>query len=221
MAPEHHALLPDIELVYADDAIVVLNKPSGLLTVPGRGPDKQDCLSRRAQSHIPNALVVHRLDMATSGLLLMARGAAVQRALSQAFAAREVAKHYVAIVDGHLQPGASGKTLIDLPIATDWLQRPRRVVAVQGGQSSQTQVQVLRFDAALNQTRVALQPLTGRTHQLRVHLQAIGHAILGDTLYATPAVAVRSPRLLLHADALAFIHPLTQRFLNFESPPDF
>lgn len=217
-APAHTPL----QILYADDSLLVLNKPSGLLSVPGRGKDKQDCLSRRVQSIYPDALVVHRLDMATSGLMLMARGAAMQRAMSQLFERREVYKRYVALIDGRLAPAqtADGWGLIDLPIAVDWPRRPLRIIDA-AGKPSQTRWRSLAFDEAAHCTRVELEPITGRSHQLRVHLQAMGHPILGDALYAPEAVQARSPRLLLHATALRLVHPATGALLSLESPPDF
>ena len=216
------ALTP-LQILYADDSLLVLNKPSGLLSVPGRGEDKQDCLSRRAQFLHPDALVVHRLDMATSGLMLMARGAAMQRALSQQFERRGVHKRYVAMVDGWLAPAstADGWSLIDLPIAVDWPHRPLRIIDADSGKPSQTRWRSLAFDEAANSSRVELEPLTGRSHQLRVHLLALGHPILGDALYAPEAVLARSPRLLLHACALRLAHPATGAMLSFQSPPEF
>ena len=212
-----------LHILHADDSLLVLNKPSGLLSVPGRGEDKQDCLSRRVQSLYSDALVVHRLDMATSGLMLMARGAAMQRALSQLFERREVHKRYVALVDGRLAPAstAGGWGLIDLPIAVDWPRRPLRIIDAAAGKPSQTCWRSIAFDGAANSTRLELEPLTGRSHQLRVHLLALGHPILGDALYAPGAVQARSPRLLLHACALRFVHPITGAMLSFEGPPDF
>jgi tRNA pseudouridine32 synthase/23S rRNA pseudouridine746 synthase len=210
------------QLVYADDSLLVLNKPSGLLAVPGRGQDKQDCLSHRVQSHYPDALVVHRLDMATSGLMLMARGIAMQRALSQLFERREVHKRYVAVVDGRLeQVRPDGWGLIDLPIVVDWPRRPLRIIDAVRGKPSQTRWRIQAFDEAANSPRIELEPVTGRSHQLRVHLQALGHPILGDALYAPEAVQARAPRLLLHASALRFVHPASGGTLAFESPADF
>ena len=212
-----------LEVVFADKHLVVLNKPSGLLSVPGRGEDKQDCLSRRVQAHYPDALIVHRLDMATSGLLLMARSPALQRALSQLFERRDIYKRYAAVVEGQLKPAASpnGWGLIDLPIAVDWPRRPLRIIDSALGKPSQTRWRAVQFDAATNSTKVELEPLTGRSHQLRVHLQALGHPILGDALYAPDRVQAKAPRLLLHASALGFIHPATGEALAFENQPDF
>ena len=210
-----------MNILYEDASIVVLDKPAGLLSVPGRGPDKSDCLSQRAQQHWPGALIVHRLDQATSGLVLMARNPQTQRALSAAFAERRVHKRYQAVVQGALQSDLSaqdgaGWVTIDLPIAADWERRPLRVIDTEHGKPSQTQWRIL--SAGANSTRLELAPLTGRTHQLRVHLAALGHPILGDALYGDPATA---PRLLLHATRLALDHPRTGERLQFFSPPDF
>jgi tRNA pseudouridine32 synthase/23S rRNA pseudouridine746 synthase len=203
--------------VFADEWLVVLEKPAGLLSVPGRGEDKQDCLSARALRVFPDALIVHRLDMATSGLFLMARGAAMQRALSMAFAGREVRKRYVAIVAGHLR----GEGEIDLPLIADWPNRPRQKVDDANGKPSRTHWRSIDHDSAAGTTRVQLEPITGRSHQLRVHLRAIGHPILGDALYAPPAVQAMAPRLLLHASRLNFTHPANGAPLSLLSAAPF
>jgi tRNA pseudouridine32 synthase/23S rRNA pseudouridine746 synthase len=210
-----------IEALYADATLLVFDKPGGLLAVPGRGADKQDCLSARVQARYPDALIVHRLDMATSGLMVMARGAAAQRALSQAFAARAVSKRYIAVVAGRLEapPGEWG--VIDLPIIVDWPNRPLRIVDHQHGKPSLTRWRVLGYEADCAATRVELEPVTGRSHQLRVHLRALGHPILGDALYAPPEVQARAGRLLLHAAALGFAHPLTGEAMRFTSGVPF
>ena len=213
-------------LLHADDSLLVLDKPAGLLAVPGRGEDKQDCLSARVQAVYPDALIVHRLDQATSGLMLMARGAAMQRALSRSFETREVGKRYVAVVSGHLPASddadhSGGWGLIDLPVVVDWPNRPLRIIDTERGKPSQTRWRVLSHDAAANTTRVELEPVTGRSHQLRVHLKALGHPILGDALYAPEAVRAAAPRLLLHAAALRFTHPASGLAMSFESPPGF
>jgi tRNA pseudouridine32 synthase/23S rRNA pseudouridine746 synthase len=213
-----------LDFVHADAHLLVIDKPAGLLSVPGRGADKQDCLAARVQRRYPDALVVHRLDMATSGLLLMARGATMQRHLSRAFAQRQVGKRYVAVVAGRLAaaPWASdGWALIDLPLAADWPNRPRRVVDLERGKPSQTCWRVLAYDAGADATRLELEPITGRSHQLRVHLQSLGHPILGDSLYAPPEVRARAPRLLLHASALRLVHPATDEPLAWSSEPAF
>ncbi|HEX7892375.1 MAG TPA: pseudouridine synthase [Ramlibacter sp.] len=205
-------------LVYVDEHLVVLDKPAGLLAVPGRGEEKQDCLSARAQKLWPDALVVHRLDMATSGLFLMGRGLHMQRVLSRAFAERMVDKRYEAVVPGQLgEVGSEGD--IDLPLAADWPNRPLQKVDREHGRPSTTRWRVLAVEG--DTTRLALEPVTGRTHQLRVHLLAIGHPILGDALYAPPAVRDRAPRLLLHACALRFEHPATGEALAFDSAAPF
>ncbi len=205
-------------LLHADAALLVVDKPAGLLAVPGRGADKADCVLARLLRHWPDARVVHRLDMATSGSMAFARGAAAQRLLSAAFAAREVEKRYVAVVAG-LVEAESGT--IDLPLAADWPNRPLQIVDVAQGKRSLTHWQVLGRDAIAGTTRLALTPVTGRTHQLRVHLQAIGHPILGDALYAPAAVAAAVPRLLLHASDLALPHPEDGRRVAFHIPPTF
>lgn len=211
------------ELVHADASLLVLNKPAGLLSVPGKGEDKQDCLSSRVQAFYPDALVVHRLDMATSGLLLMARGSGMQRALGGLFERREVHKRYVAVVDGRLAPpaGAGGWGLIDLPIVVDWPRRPLRIIDAERGKPSQTRWRVAAFDAGTDSTRVELEPLTGRSHQLRVHLQALGHPIWGDRLYAPEAVQAKADRLLLHACELRLVHPASGKTLQFERAAPF
>ncbi|MDP1645768.1 MAG: RluA family pseudouridine synthase [Thiobacillus sp.] len=218
---------PAIAPLYADDALLVVDKPSGLLAVPGRGADKQDCLSARVQACYPDALIVHRLDMATSGLMVMARGPAAQRELSKAFAAREVKKRYVAVVAGRLQAPPEGRGIpdgwgtIDLPIIVDWPNRPLRIVDPLRGKPSLTRWRVLGNEETGLSTRVELEPVTGRSHQLRVHLRELGHPILGDALYAPPDVQALAGRLLLHAWSLSFVHPLTGEALAFESAAPF
>ena len=211
----------EVPVLHRDAQLLVLDKPAGLLSVPGRGADKADCLSARVQAVFPDALVVHRLDMATSGLIVMARGADTQRRLSRAFAEREVSKRYVAVVAGRLEPQAGGWNVIDLPIAADWPNRPLRVIDRARGQASVTRWRVLAHDAAGATTRLELEPVTGRSHQLRLHLQAIGHPILGDALYAPPGIAGAAPRLVLHACGLRLVHPLTAAAMEFSSAAPF
>jgi len=208
-----------LNLVYESPDLLVLDKPAGLLCVPGRGPDKQDCLSARAQVRWPDALVVHRLDMATSGLVLLARGLAMQRALGQAFATQQIDKGYVAIVDG-LLPSTEDWQVIDAPLMADWPRRPLQKVDA-AGKPSVTHWRVRQRFEQQHATLLDLAPQTGRTHQLRVHLAHRGHPILGDALYAGEALAARAPRLLLHAARLAFVHPLTREALAFESAAPF
>jgi tRNA pseudouridine32 synthase / 23S rRNA pseudouridine746 synthase len=211
------------ELIFEDSALLVFNKPSGLLSVPGKGPEKADCLRTRVQQVYPEALTVHRLDMSTSGILLMARSAELHRAMSIAFQDREVEKRYIAVVDGHIREegvllGDDPTTwqLIDLPIATDWINRPLQKIDVSEGKPSQTRYRVLGYDAETSSTRVELAPVTGRTHQLRVHLQSLGHPILGDHLYASPEILAKSTRLLLHASELHLSHPVSGKSLAFQ-----
>ncbi|NLF53411.1 MAG: RluA family pseudouridine synthase [Thauera phenolivorans] len=208
------------DIAYADDFLLVVVKPAGLLSVPARGEHRQDCLAHRVQALYPDALIVHRLDMATSGLLLFARGAEMLRRLSLAFEQRLVGKHYLALVHGHLGDEAGE---IDLPLREDADNRPRQIVDPQHGRRALTRFRVLARagEGAEALTRVALQPVTGRSHQLRVHLLAIGHPILGDPLYAPPASAARHRRLQLHAAGIAFMHPQTRTPMRFDSPPPF
>ena len=221
--------MSEFNLIYEDSALLVFNKPSGLLSVPGKGPEKADCLRTRVQQVYPEALTVHRLDMSTSGILLMARSAALHRTLSIAFADREVHKRYIAVVDGHIRDNKQADDdnetqswrLIDLPIATDWINRPLQKIDMQEGKPSQTRYKVLSYDAATDTTRLELAPITGRTHQLRVHLKSIGHPILGDHLYASPGTMAKSTRLLLHASQLSLMHPLTGETLELRCETPF
>jgi tRNA pseudouridine32 synthase/23S rRNA pseudouridine746 synthase len=201
---------------WSDDALIAVEKAAGELSVPGRGADKQRCTWTRVRARWPDALVVHRLDQATSGLMLFARGLAMQRRLSRDFAERRVVKRYVAVVHGLVRDD-SGR--IGWPLAADWPQRPRQRIDHQAGKPAITDWHVLQRDAALERTRLLLQPLTGRTHQLRVHLAALGHAIVGDVLYPTPHDT--APRLLLHASALLLTHPLDGSSLQLQSQPPF
>ena len=192
-----------VNVLHADAACVVADKPSGLLSVPGRGAHLQDCMASRVQAMFADALVVHRLDMATSGLMLFARGAEAQRRLSRAFAQREVHKRYVAVVHGRVEP-AQGE--IDLPLIADWPRRPLQKVDADHGKPSLTRYRTILVEG--DRTRLELEPVTGRAHQLREHLLAIGHAIVGDALY-TPELIAGTDRLLLHATQLRFAHPIS------------
>ena len=217
-------MLPPV--LHADDWLLVVDKPAGLLSVAGRGPAGEDCLHARLQQAWPDALVVHRLDMATSGLMVFARGERAQRILSIAFAARAVEKRYVAIVAGKPEPASTdgeGWATIELPLAADWPARPRQKVDAAGGRPSLTRWRVAResLRAREDGTRLELQPVTGRSHQLRVHLAAIGHPILGDALYAPAPIAGAAPRLLLHAESLALAHPADGRPLVWRCDAPF
>ena len=208
--------------IHEDEHLLVLEKPSGLLSVPGRGPDKQDCLSKRVQDRYPEALIVHRLDQDTSGLLLMARGIEAQRRLSKLFETRQVKKRYIAVVAGlpsqtqeHVPPDEDGWRTIDGPILLDWERCPLHIIHADG-KASRSRWRTLETSASAS--LIELEPVTGRTHQLRVHLQSIGHPMLGDSLYAPPNTKALSPRLLLHAQELAFVHPFTEQALAFKVP---
>ena len=187
-------------LLHADEHLLVLCKPAGLLAVPGRGEGGHVNLAAWAMQQHADALIVHRLDQATSGLMVLARGPAAQRTLSMAFEARRVHKQYVAVVHGTVA-GESGE--IAAPLIADWPNRPRQVVDAAAGKPALTRWRVLQRHEG--RTRLMLEPVTGRTHQLRVHLQCIGHPIVGDALYGPQPPA--QARLLLHATQLALRHP--------------
>jgi tRNA pseudouridine32 synthase/23S rRNA pseudouridine746 synthase len=203
-------------LLHADEALLVVDKPAGLLAVPGRGEAGKDHLAGRVQAAFADALVVHRLDQATSGLMLFARGAAAQRTLSMAFEQRQVAKRYEAVVEGCPAENAGH---IEAPLAADWPNRPRQQVDMLHGKPSLTLWTVLSRTEPDGAARLALEPVTGRSHQLRVHLLHAGHPIRGDRLYAPPPW--RSERLLLHATALQLQHPVTRAPLHFSSAAPF
>ena len=211
-----------LEAHFIDEHLLVLDKPAGELAVPGRGAQGAACLLARAQAQWGAVFVVHRLDMATSGLIVFARSATAQRALSMSFEQRAVAKRYIAVAHGLMADDAGS---IDLPLAADWPNRPRQQVDHVAGKPSLTHWRVLSRevarDVALPCTRVELHPVTGRSHQLRVHLQAIGHAIVGDALYAPAHLTRGEPRLLLHASRLAFAHPASGQALAFDSAAPF
>ena len=195
---------------------MVVDKPHGLLSVPGKGPAGEDCLIRRVQAEYPDALIVHRLDMATSGVMVIARGIEAHRTLSMAFADRHTDKAYVAVVAGKIAIDAGE---VDLPLITDWPNRPKQMVDHVIGKPSLTRYRVLAREEGT--TRIALEPVTGRSHQLRVHMLALGHPIVGDALYAPPEIIAQSPRLLLHAERLEVPHPVTGDRMAFVSPAPF
>ena len=215
----------EFNVIYVDANLLVLTKPAGLLAVPGKGEEKQDCLSRRVQQSFPGALIVHRLDMATSGLMLMALDPTTQVMLSKLFETRKIQKRYIAVVEGCVSSASAATAdavwhLIDLPIALDWPNRPLRFIHADG-KPSQTRWRALGYDLEANNTRLELEPITGRSHQLRVHLKALGHPILGDALYAPADIAAKSSRLLLHACELKFTLPKSGKEMIFENPPQF
>lgn len=209
----------DFEVIYADRRLLVLDKPPGLLSVPGIGPANQDCLARRAAAAHPGARIVHRLDRETSGVMVMALDADTHRNLSRQFERREVAKRYVAVVAGLVERDEGE---IDLPLRKDLdppTPGPRHIVDHQQGRPALTRYRVRARDD--DRTRLELSPRTGRSHQLRVHLEAIGHPILGDDIYAPADVAAATDRLLLHAHTLSLTHPTTGEQMTFESPCPF
>ena len=210
-------LQQELNIIYEDDSILIVDKPAGLLTVPGKGEDKQDCLINRLKEVYPEALIVHRLDMATSGLLILARNRVIQGRLGDMFQNKQVKKEYLAIVSGNIQ---SSQGIINLPLLTDWPNRPKQMVDFISGKASVTHYTVIK-KAPNNGTLVKLMPLTGRTHQLRVHMQHIGHAIVGDRLYNSKETGKTCARLMLHASHLQFIHPETLKNIDIRLQPDF
>jgi tRNA pseudouridine32 synthase/23S rRNA pseudouridine746 synthase len=208
--------------IYEDDHLLVFDKPSGLLSVPGRGPDKQDCLSKRVQDVYTDALVVHRLDQDTSGLIVMARGIEAQRRISRLFETRQVSKRYMAVVAGnplltqaHIPTNDAGWRAIEGNILLDWERRPLHIIHPDG-KPSLSRWRMLQ--AGERASVIELEPFTGRTHQLRVHLQSLGHPMLGDSLYAPPDIQALAPRLMLHAQDLGFPHPFTDVPMAFSAP---
>jgi tRNA pseudouridine32 synthase / 23S rRNA pseudouridine746 synthase len=205
-----------LPIVFADEAIVLVDKPSMLLSVPGRGEEKQDSVVTRLNISYPGIREVHRLDWETSGLMLLARGKEAHSELSRQFREREVAKRYTAVIFG-IPEQKHGE--VNLPLRCDWPNRPRQIVDTEQGKPSLTRWCLLRVGN--ESSRVELTPVTGRSHQLRVHMQALGHPILGDGLYAHEAALKMAPRLQLHATQLEFRHPVTDKPMSFSSPVPF
>lgn len=211
---------PYLDILYRDEDIVVLNKPSGLLSVPGKHKEHFDSLMLRVQAVWPNAGIVHRLDMMTSGIIIMSMHKDALRFLNREFSERNTDKCYIAKVTGHISADTGS---IDLPLICDWPNRPKQMVCYDNGKPSLTHYEVLeRGQEGENKwTRVKLTPITGRSHQLRVHLKELGHPILGDRLYAPEAVVAQSSRLLLHAQRLAVKHPNSEQTMTFEKRCEF
>ena len=211
---------PYLEVLHQDDDIVVLNKPSGLLSVPGKHPDHADSLMHRVQRVWPNAGIVHRLDMMTSGIMIMAMHKQALRFLNREFSERNTEKTYIAKVFGHVKEDQGS---IDLPLICDWPNRPKQKVCYETGKASLTHYKVLERSSSdtCKWTKIELTPITGRSHQLRVHLNELGHPILGDRLYAPDSVIAMADRLLLHAQILSVQHPQSGNKMTFEYSCEF
>ncbi|WP_105169064.1 bifunctional tRNA pseudouridine(32) synthase/23S rRNA pseudouridine(746) synthase RluA [Pseudoalteromonas sp. T1lg23B] len=207
---------PYLEILYQDDHMLVINKPSGLLTVPGKDPKHADSAISRVNTVFPSARIVHRLDMATSGVLCLAMSKEAHRFLSIQFQDRLTNKYYIARVYGKL---AQQTGSVDLPLICDWPNRPKQMVCHDTGKPSLTHFEVLSYED--NATRVKLTPITGRSHQLRVHMLSLGHVILGDRLYAKDEALAGAPRLQLHAQMLQICHPDTGQMMTFEALAPF
>lgn len=217
MEPYNPPLEPWLHVLYQDDHIMVVNKPSGLLSVPGRQPEHKDSVMTRIQRDYHAAESVHRLDMATSGVIIVALTKAAERELKRQFREREPAKRYQARVWGH---PAAEKGVIDLPLICDWPNRPKQKVCFETGKAAQTEYEVLEYRDD-NSASVQLTPITGRSHQLRVHMLALGHPILGDGFYAHDEAKAMAPRLLLHAEMLTITHPQYGTPMTFRQPAEF
>lgn len=219
-SPDHSYTPPantPLTVLYSDQDLLAIDKPAGLLSVPGRGPDKADCLLARVQRDYPEALVVHRLDMETSGIVLFARSTGAQSQLGKLFESRQISKRYTAVVHGKL---ANTEGEIDLPLIADWPNRPRQKVDFEVGKPSQTRYRVLGYDSRSATTRIELEPVTGRSHQLRIHMMSIGHAIVGDRLYDREQ-SPTADRLLLHANYISMIMDDAEWPVTIECPAPF
>ncbi|WP_294912207.1 bifunctional tRNA pseudouridine(32) synthase/23S rRNA pseudouridine(746) synthase RluA [Tatumella sp. UBA2305] len=208
---------PWLHILYQDSHIMVVNKPSGLLSVPGRLPEHQDSVMLRILRDYPGAQSVHRLDMATSGIIVVALTKAAERELKRQFREREPKKTYIARIWGHPE---KDEGLVDLPLICDWPNRPKQKVCFETGKAAQTEWRILENYDDLS-CRVELKPVTGRSHQLRVHMLALGHPILGDGFYAHPEAKALADRLLLHAESLTITHPHYGTPMTFRQPADF
>ena len=214
-------MLPYLDIIYQDNDIVVLNKTSGILSVPGRLPEHQDCLQHRVQRILPSATIVHRLDMATSGVMVMALNKSAHVSISRQFEQRQTKKCYLARVLGLVELDAGN---VDLPLICDWPNRPKQKVDFENGKQSLTHYKVLSRQDPSNEAAsslIELTPITGRSHQLRVHMLSLGHPILGDKLYATETALTMRNRLQLHALTLNLLHPVSVKALSFHAPCPF
>ncbi len=220
-APPQH---PRLDIIYQDDAIIVLNKPSGLLSVPGRLPEHNDSIASRVQAQFPSATIVHRLDMCTSGVILMALTKAAQSHISRQFQQRSTAKYYYARLEG-IPTATNGS--VDLPLRCDWPNRPRQMIDFIEGKPALTHWQIIAQQQASNENNqqasatVLLKPVTGRSHQLRLHMLALGTPILGDELYASAKGVAGAKHLQLHAAMLEIEHPLSAEKMMFKAIPPF
>ena len=206
----------EIDILYADDHLLLVSKPSKLLTVPGRLPQNKDCLITRLQKDYPSATICHRLDLDTSGILLVPLCKEVHADITRQFMRREIQKTYTAIVWGNVLNDSGS---IDLPLTIDWPNRPKQKVCYETGKRALTHYEVLeRSDST---TRLLLKPVTGRSHQLRMHCLEIGHPIIGDTLYAEGEALAAADRLLLHSTTFSFTHPITGQAIESRCEPPF
>jgi tRNA pseudouridine32 synthase/23S rRNA pseudouridine746 synthase len=208
----------EVDILYEDSHLLLVNKPQLLLSVPGRHPLNQDCLINRLRRHWPTASIVHRLDLDTSGVMVVPLNADCHRQIGHQFERRAVHKEYEAVVYGHVQ---DDRGEINLPIAPDWQRRPRQKICHQRGKAALTRYEVLAREALPRRTRLRLVPETGRSHQLRLHLSCLGHPILGCDLYAHATALALSARLQLHATRLQLTHPVTGQTVAAESSPEF
>ncbi|NVK46261.1 MAG: RluA family pseudouridine synthase [Rhodobacteraceae bacterium] len=215
MSDDYNPPQGPLDVLHMDHEILVVNKPSGLLSVPGKGEHLADCLMSRIQTAFPEALLIHRLDRDTSGVMVFALTPHAQRHIGLQFEKRQTKKTYVAWVYGHI---AEKTGTVDLPLIVDWPNRPKQMVCHETGKPAVTDWRVVRYQD--NQTRVRLMPKTGRSHQLRVHMLALGHPIMGDPFYAT-GEARDAPRLMLHAEQLRFRHPDGGAGLSFTAKCPF
>lgn len=207
---------PYLSVLHRDDDILVLAKPSGLLSVPGKPVEHADCLESRAQQAYPEAMTIHRLDKDTSGVVVMGMNRKAHADISMQFEKRKTAKSYIARVWGHVS-GDTGH--VDLPIACDWPNRPKQMIDHENGRPAQTDWEVVQRETVA--TRLRLRPTTGRSHQLRVHMLSLGHPILGDNFYAHPDAYTAAERLQLHAEMLSFRHPGNGQQCVFTDPCPF
>lgn len=207
-----------VEILYRDEHLLLVDKPDLLLSIPGRNPLNSDCVISRIREDFPNASIVHRLDLDTSGIMVIPLNRPTHSHISRQFQERKVSKSYHAMVYGLIEQD-NGE--INLPIAPDWENRPRQVISEERGKQALTRYEVLERFAGENCTRLLLKPVTGRSHQLRIHLAEIGHPILGCDMYAHEEALGMASRLMLHAHTLTFEHPATGQELAGEAPLPF